>query len=86
MFISSKMDQSSLLAKVENTWIDSYKLRENVPKFHWGEEAGEVLWTPQKEEDTRIDHKLFKDYPELSKCDIDIPLALIGEDGGVNQE
>ncbi|WJX31116.1 hypothetical protein P8452_19580 [Trifolium repens] len=29
--------------------------------------AGEVLWTPQKEEDTLIDRKLFKDYPELSK-------------------
>jgi hypothetical protein len=42
MFISSKMDQSSLLAKVENTWIDSYKLRENVPKFHWGEEVARI--------------------------------------------
>jgi uncharacterized membrane protein len=30
--------------------------------------AGEVLWTPQKEDDILIDRKLFKDYPELSKC------------------
>jgi uncharacterized membrane protein len=34
-------------------------------------QAGEVLWSPQKEEDTLIDHKLFKDYPELSKCMFD---------------
>ncbi|CAJ2640588.1 unnamed protein product [Trifolium pratense] len=30
--------------------------------------AGEVLWTPQKEDDTLLDRKLCKDYPQLAKC------------------
>ncbi|KAL2333127.1 hypothetical protein Fmac_014340 [Flemingia macrophylla] len=29
--------------------------------------AGEVLWTPQKEDDTLSKQKLLEDYPQLAK-------------------
>jgi len=30
-------------------------------------QAGEVLWTPQREDETLSDGKLLKDYPQLAK-------------------